>query len=114
MQDATILSPSSFPQVIVEAVPDSFDPSQMPDAGKDEEKGFLEIFFGTNPNKGKVSGCRTRAISQPPLFLPCLAPPPHACCCSVSFPVLVFFFFFFYTVSSLLLVPRGGATCCCC
>ena len=43
-------SPSS-PQVIVEAVPDSF--SGFPGQSKKPD-GFMEAFFGPNPNKGKV------------------------------------------------------------
>lgn len=60
-------------QVIVEAVPDSFVPSQMPDKDN-KEKGFWEIFFGHNPNKGKVrrrcDECRLFHFSPPLSLLP--------------------------------------------
>ena len=44
-----------YQQVVPTAVPDSF--SGVPGMGapqNEDEKGFMEIFFGKNPNKGKV------------------------------------------------------------
>ena len=43
------MSPTPKKQVVPTAVPNSFSPPPT------AEKGFGEIFFGKNPNKGKVS-----------------------------------------------------------